>query len=175
MKDPQTPEELLVQMSDIEYGYIDRAEKKYFDVDAQFDKEYFLQSADEIERSRIGVCWDQVEYERSFFKKFGLPFETYFIVYYTEAECPSHTFLIFKRDGKYFWFEHSWGQYQGIHAYDSKEQLLTDVRQKFLDSRELTKINPKNLCLNVYKEPKSHLGCVDFYHYQEASRRDDEN
>lgn len=175
MKDPQTPEELLAQMSDIEYGYIDRAGKKHFDVDAQFDKEYFLQGADEIERSRIGVCWDQVEYERRFFKKFGLDFETYFIVYYMEAECPSHTFLIFERDGKCFWFEHSWGQYQGIHAYDSKEQLLNDVRQKFLDSHKLTKINSKKLCLNVYKEPKPHLGCLDFYHYQEASRKDNEN
>lgn len=175
MKEAQTPEELLVQMVGIEYGYIDRAGKKHFDVDEQFDKEYFLQSADEVARSRIGVCWDQVEYERKFFEKFGLPFETYFIVYYTEAECPSHTFLVFERDGKYFWFEHSWGQHQGIHAYDSKKKLLADVRQKFLDSHGLKEVNPKNLCLNVYKKPKSHLGCLDFYHYQEASREDNEN
>lgn len=170
MRNLQTPEELLDAMADIDYGYIDKQGQKHFEVDNEFDKKYFLQTPEEVAKNRIGVCWDQVEYERKFFRVFGLSFETFFIVYYTDAECPSHTFLMFERDEKFCWFEHSWGPYRGIHAYDSKQALFDDVCQKFLDSHKLKDFNPQNLCLNKYNRPKPHLSCLEFYHFQEKCR-----
>lgn len=66
----KTPEELLEYMEkNLEYGYVGKENNKIYsnsdpDFDINFDKEYFLQTPEQLLVSRHGVCWDQVELER---------------------------------------------------------------------------------------------------------------
>ena len=46
------------------------------DVDDKFSEFYKLQSPDEVLKNKIGVCWDQVELERYWFKKHGYEIKT---------------------------------------------------------------------------------------------------
>ena len=81
-------------MNDIKYGYLDINGNIHFDIDEDFESLYTLQSPGETLNNKVGVCWDQVELERYLFDKKNIKFNTYFIVYYSDNICPTHTFLI---------------------------------------------------------------------------------
>ena len=40
---------------------------------------------------------------------------------------------MYEKNNKYYWFEHSFEDYRGIHEYNSYELLIEDVKQKHLD------------------------------------------
>jgi hypothetical protein len=133
----QTPEELLSFLEgNISYGFIGKNDKVYAhddkDWDADFDKEYFLQSPEELLGSGHGVCWDTVELERRWFSEHGFYPETYFMMYAKEGgtKLPTHTFLIFEKNGTWFWFEHAFADHRGMHEYPSREELIEDVKNK---------------------------------------------
>ena len=83
-----------------------------------------------------------------------LTFETYFIVYYDGDKCPTHTFLIFHKNDHYYWFEHSYEKFRGIHEYSSKKELLLDVKNKFVHDELEENYNSDNLMLFEYQLPK---------------------
>ena len=161
---------IMDKLDDIEYGFKDKngnnlINSKLWDKD--FSKFYFLLSPEELLYSKCGVCWDQVELERKLFSDVNIDCDTYFIYIDDNNNLPSHTFLTFQLNNKYYWFEHAWYDMKGIHEYSSLDALLNDVKSKFIDSRK----NEINLNLNhkcfiyKYNQPKYHINCDEFYEY----------
>ena len=148
-------------MNDIKYGWIDKNGSKRYDNDNFFD-DYRLESYEEVIKNKLGVCWDQVELERFYFEK-KYKVKTYFIVYYDNIKCPTHTFLVFKKNKKYYWFEHAWEWYKGIHEYNSLDDLLLDVKNKFIE--ELEVYEEKLLKMYEYSKPKSHINVETFFDF----------
>lgn len=155
--------EIMDLMHDIEYGWMDKNNDKHSSIDNTFSDTYQLQSPNEIINSKVGVCWDQVELERYYFKANAWNIRTYFIVYYDQDKCPTHTFLTFQKDNKYYWFEHSWKKYLGIWQYDTMESLLLDIKNKFIMDEVKDKYQLENLCLFEYIKPSYHLSVQEFY------------
>lgn len=77
---------------------------------------------------------------------------------------PSHTFLIYQENNNYYWFEHSWNKYKGIHKYKTKEELLLDVKNKFINENNYVS-KSANFYIYGYKKPHYHIKCMDFYNY----------
>ncbi len=164
-------EEIMNFMNDIEYGWISKFGDRNYIVDEKYADNYILQSPKELMISKIGVCWDQVELERYYFA--GYDMKTYFIVYYDNDKCPTHTFLTYKKNNKYYWFEHAYEKYRGIHEYTSINLLLKDVKEKFInDIKEeyKNKLDMDYLCLYEYKRPKYHIGTSEFYKHCEDKK-----
>lgn len=157
-------------MNKIEYGYFDIYNVVHNDIDDNFSKFYKLQTPQETLKNGIGVCWDQVELERYLFSSNKIEFKTYFIVHYDEDKCPTHTFLIYKDNNNYCWFEHSWSKYKGIHIYTSEEEALKDVKEKFIKDELDNKYNYMNLCIYEYSKPKFGINVLDFYKHCENSK-----
>ncbi len=153
--------EVMEIMDDVDYGWVDKNKNKHPEVDDLFENNYCLQSPKELLKSKLGVCWDQVELERYFFKSRDI--KTYFICYYDNEGCPSHTFLVLKEKDNYYWFEHSWYNYKGIHKYNTLEELLFDVRKKFIIDNNLEDEDLDNLGLREYSKPKYNLSSKDFF------------
>lgn len=165
---------LISMLNDIEYGWLSKNGAKYFEVNDFFIKDYVLQSPEEIILNKIGICWDQVELERYYFQLKKLKFNTYFLVYYGNDKCPSHTFLVYKKSNKFYWFEHSWNKYKGIYEYNSLKELLTDVRNKFICyNKFLNEFNSNDLCLYEYTQPKFGMTVKEFYNHCESGRNID--
>lgn len=164
MNNIKTPEELYEYMSiNITYGYIDKNnEYNYY-----IDDDYHLLSPEEFERCKVGICWDQVEFERKFFEDHNYKFGTYSIVHYTENKCPDHTFLIYEDNNKFYWFENSWTPYVGIHEYNTLLEALTDIRTKFIEHDLNNEYVPRNLCIFKYDKPKYGLSISEFYAHWE--------
>ena len=167
--------EIMDLMEDIEYGWLDKYNKKHIIVDETFSSDYMLQSPSEIISNKLGVCWDQVELERYYFKGNDWDIKTYFIVHYDGDRCPTHTFLTYKKNNKYYWFEHAWERFRGIHEYNSEKDLLLDVRDKFINYELNNQYENENLVLHEYKKPKYHITVQEFYNHCDNGRYIDFN
>lgn len=159
--------QIMKLMGDIIYGYVDKDNNKHKDIGNEFSNIYQLQSPSELIKSKLGVCWDQVELERYYFNKENIKCKTYFMVYYNNTSCPTHTFLVFFENDKYHWFEHSWERYRGIYEYETLEQLINDIREKFISDQLILPINIDNLYIYEYEKPKYNISCSEFYNYCE--------
>lgn len=157
--------EIMDLMKDIEYGWVDKNNNKHSVVDETYSDNYILQSPNEVIKNKIGVCWDQVELERYYFKGNDWNIKTYFLVHYDGDKCPTHTFLTFEKNNKYYWFEHSWERFRGIHEYQSLKELLFDIRDKFIKYELDNDFVPENLVLHEYKKPKYHISVQEFYNH----------
>ena len=128
--------EIMHVMNSIEYGFRDENNKNIiYDEEKwrnEFNDFYYLQTPKELLKSKCGICWDQVELERELFKNTKFKYETYFIYLNDNNMLPSHTFLVYQNNNNYYWFEHSWNKYMGVHQYKSMKKLYEDVKNKFV-------------------------------------------
>ncbi len=157
--------EIMDLMKNIDYGWIDKDNKKHVLVDETYSDNYILQSPKEIIKNKIGICWDQVELERYYFKGNDWNIKTYFLVHYDGDKCPTHTFLTFEKNNKCYWFEHSWEKFRGIHEYKSLKELLFDIRDKFIKYELDNDYVVDNLVLHEHKKPKYHISVQEFYNH----------
>lgn len=158
-----TPEELIRDMNDIKYGWIDKKGTKYENkiIRSIFEKDYFLQEPTELKKSKLGVCWDQVEYERYYFENMNIPFKTIFMIYDTGLKKHMHTFLVYKEKKQYCWIENTYEHYIGINKYNSFSDLLNDVMKDFLLANHLLIIG-ENLKYYIYDKPKYGINYNEF-------------
>lgn len=165
-----TEQEIMDFMNNINYGWVDSNNQSHLEVDETFSDIYKLQSPQEIINNKIGVCWDQVELERYYFKQTDYNIKTYFLVHYDNDRCPTHTFLVYEKNNKYYWFEHSWQKYQGIHEYTNIKDLLIDVRNKFITTELNNQYDEMNLVLREYERPEPGLNVQEFYKHCEQGK-----
>lgn len=159
--------EIMALMQNIKYGWLDKNGNKHDIVDASFSCDYILQSPKEIIKNKVGVCWDQVELERYYFEGKDWNIKTFFIIHYDTDKCPTHTFLTFEKNNKYYWFEHSWEMFRGIHEYNTLKELLLDIQNKFIKYELNNNYNKNNLCIYNYSKPKYHLNVIEFCNHCE--------
>lgn len=170
----QIEKKIMNVMDNIEYGFLDECGNNIINVDYEkWDNEfynfYYLLSPEELLQKKCGVCWDQVELERKLFNDNNIDVKSYFIFsHISDENLPSHTFLVYKNDDFYCWFEHSWAIYKGIHKYSSLENLLLDVKVKFLKENKVS--GDSKTYIYEYNKPKKHLSCLDFYKYCESQK-----
>lgn len=155
-------EKIMAIMASIEYG-VDKPANANF-------KTYHLLEPTELLTIKCGVCWDQVELERYLFEQEDILTTTYFICKFDDNEhLPTHTFLTYQKNNKYYWFEHAWEKYQGIHEYNTLKELLLDVKTKFI----LDNNGQENNFLTFvyeYQKPPKHLSMQEFYDYMETQK-----
>ena len=170
----KSPEALLDYMDkNIKYGFIGKNGKHYTDTTLEEWNDWYLQcivqTGKEVLKSNIGTCWDQVELERLWFEKHNYCLHTFFMWFEVgrASNLPTHTFLIFENNDKYYWFEHAFEPYKGIHVFNSLYEAVEAARSKQI---EYTKMNYNDvsdkdmqfLTVYNYSKPKEQLN-VDAY------------
>jgi hypothetical protein len=157
-------------MGRIKYGWVDKDGVKHTEMQG-FSDNYRLQLPGELLESRLGVCWDQVELERKLFADYSIKATPFFIVYYDEKKCPTHTFMLLEEDGKVIWYEHAWANHVGWHEFDTLADAMREIRRTFVKEEKLENINPMNLVIYMnYPAPDKKLSCLEFYHHCEDKK-----
>ncbi|MDR1628443.1 MAG: hypothetical protein LBR79_06710 [Oscillospiraceae bacterium] len=171
----QAHEILEFFQKNIEYGILDVNGKVHRITDenfwTDFSKYFILKSPEELLKSKIGVCFDQVELSRNLFAEKGILTKSYFICYYENLY--SHSILVFEYDSKFYWLETSHRAFIGIHEYDSEEQLLRDFKHKFVHN-EISKV-PENhdeskLKIFEYDKPKYRINCQQYFDHMKNTK-----
>ena len=160
-------------LSTMKYGYPDKngqniaiTDPKTFDDDNWFYQNWKLLSPSKMKHCKCGVCYDFVEFEREYLKKRNINSRSFFMGYQSvgdDFDGPTHTFLV-TEDGKYFyWLEYSWYKYKGIHRYNTFEDLLSDVADKFIEGYQ-SKL-PKLFCKEYPKPPKYNIHLKEYHKF----------
>lgn len=161
---------LLEEMSEITYGYLDKNHRRIYVIkEHEFYAGYRLQTPEEVARNRLGVCWDQVEYARSSFARFGCEFVS---VYVSLKTGNSHTFLAFKlKDNYWYWFENSYAKYRGVHGpYLTVEAIAVEVIKHMREEPGVEKA--KLDFVSLYDMPSRFgLTCQEFMDHCESGHR----
>ena len=168
-----TPNVLLEYMkTNIRYGFLGKNGKKYYDSNSiewnDWQEECFVQSGEEVLESKIGTCWDQVEFERMWFEQKNYIFKTLFIWFEVgrQNSLPSHTFLLYEHNNKWYWFENSFELYRGIHEYNSVEEAIEDIKNKQIEfashNTEFREEDKQTLVCYEYDKPSPHLGVNEY-------------
>ena len=134
-----SPQDLMKYFEEnMNYGFV-YGKKVYTDSDPNFnfqkemDRYYKLRLGEDFLKSKYGVCWDFCVLEREFFEQAGIENRCFFMEGFKNREegGPTHTFALYKQDDKWIWFEYSWLYYRGFREYNSVEEALTDIVEKF--------------------------------------------
>lgn len=153
----KTVEDLYNDITNIEYGWMDKYNNKNYKINREAIKDgYVLQSPQELYKNKIGICWDQVEFERYYLEEMKIPCYSYMIYYDGEVKNRVHTFLTYKKNDKYYWFEHAWGNYKGLHEYNTEKEIFERVKQIF-ETEELEEGYQKER-IYLYKYSKPSYG-----------------
>ena len=162
---PNNIRELLRRLNSYDYGYIKNGKK--IKGTKNFFEDYKSLTISEFEKYQIGVCWDYVHYEAYWFAKNHYKYETFYIqVQDEDNDCPSHTYLVFylPNSSKVYYFESSWGKYQGIEAFDNINKLHNTIKERHIESAR-SKCDPKTYFRSKYDAKSSrweHLSCGDY-------------
>ena len=79
---------------------------------------------------------------------------------------PTHAYLVYKKDGKWNWFENCDKSNYGIHSYESLTDLITDQMSKHV--KLASRFNPVDqdtldlLHIYEYDRPKYGINTMDF-------------
>lgn len=162
----KTPESLLNFMTKhISYGIFGTDNKEYTtyqnDINSEFQiacqTKYALCDKERILRYGLGVCLDQVELERFWFKEHNYNFKTFFIWFNFEQDnnYPTHTYLVFEKNDKYYYFEHADSTNRGIYELNSyKEAILYQM------NNHIKHVKKNNLPIN--DEILNHIQVIEF-------------
>lgn len=161
-------ENTLKKMNEINYGFVVDGKNIYPESDnwdKDFSKKYYLQMPEELLNSKYGVCWDQVELERYYLENENIKCESYFMIGYDQKIFPTHTFIVVYYNNKIYWLEHSWEPNRGIYEFNTLEDLLKFVKEKFVSSYKLD-----NDIITIYKydKPLKNYNCNEYINYCES-------
>lgn len=153
----------------IEYGCITKRGRVYTPDDTNFMRDYQLQSPEQTYQCKIGVCWDQVELQRVVFQELHIEHITvYFVDHIDDTTRPSHTALLFKKGGGWYWFENSFGPHRGIHGrYRAVLDILHDIKQAM---RKHNRYDKTGIFLySYYDQPPYGISAAEFMRHCEGS------
>ena len=181
MDDIKNPEELLNFMSNkINYGYLGKNGKIYHYDDDNFNldwyEQYILENKDDILENLYGNCWDQVELERGWFLKKGYEIKTFFemVKLDYENEYPTHSFLVYKDNDYWYWFENSDFNEKGIHKFNTLEELLKYQYKKyveFLITLNITNEEIGKIIVTDFEKPKEHISAKEYLNHVIGSKK----
>lgn len=161
LKEINNPYELLRFMSDIQYKWMDKNGILHSQLLPEMYSNYSMMSPSDVVKTMCGICVDQCELERFWFSNNNYEFRILKIEIIRGDCSPGHIFLMYKDNGKYYWFENAWYDERGIHEYDDYEQLMSDVKEKFIKQNQIDENELVNLNITDWPKYPYHISYED--------------
>lgn len=153
----KNPYQLLRLMNNIEYKWMDKNGDFHSELLPEMYSNYSLMSPEDVLKNMCGICVDQCELERLWFEHNNYEFSVLQIQIKREDSSPGHIFLLYKSFGKYYWFENAWYDERGIHEYNNYEELISDIKNKFIKQNKISKNELKNLFITEWPQYPYHI------------------
>ena len=88
----------------------------------------------ELEKTKIGTCWDFTNYQHAQLKKNGIPDKSYMILIPKSSDpddIVTHTFTTFELDGKQYWMESAAWPKRGVHEISSYKDVVSELMDMY--------------------------------------------
>lgn len=148
----------------IQYGFYDKTHKKIitpndkeFDIPGYQDKYGIVLHPNEVEKYKVGTCWDIALYMYYNLKNNCKKFVSDVLMIYVDTLNPTfmtHTTVFYRHrmSRMWYWMEYSWKECRGIHG---PKMYLNILRKEFID--EWTKDTTLHY-VNQHVDAESILG-----------------
>ena len=91
--------------------------------------------------------------------RLNIPFKTYYIEQDNQMRS-THTFLVYTKNNKFYYFENSYEKYRGIYEYHDLNTLLKDIIKHMMDDQR-----SNGFKIYEYNKPKYGIGVQEFMDY----------
>lgn len=112
----------------------DKELSEYMKKNISYKKYTKLMSPEDVYHSKKGSCHDQVMFELYCLQKLKLHPKALFLIEYNDTgrgnSNVTHSLVYYKKNNKIYWFENAWGGQEGIHEFNSLDELkekITDL------------------------------------------------
>ena len=131
--------------NDFEYGVkIDG--KKYYDMNKVDFSKYRTTPISELEKDKIGTCWDFVNYQHAVLDKNGIPNDNYmFVSKLKDGSIQTHTFTIAKVGEQQKWIESAMWSMRGVHDVSSYKDVAKELLNGDERAYDIYKYNPTGM------------------------------
>lgn len=170
-----TPAELLEFMNEhFSYGYLGKDGRVFVPIDSDFDDSwclnYQLQSVNDILQTRVGNCFDMVEFEREWFSNHGYQTKTFFemVLLDYDNSYSMHAFLVYKENNSWFLFEFSDFMHRGIFRFSNLKELLKYQRNNYisiLKSQDIKENELEKMIVKEFMHPKAGISASEYLDY----------
>ena len=116
-----------------------------------WDKDYRTTPVETLEKEKIGVCWDFVNYQHNKLKKLGIKDKSY-LLFIQRSNDPkdaiTHTFTTFELNGKKYWMESAAWPKRGVHEINGWNDVVDDLRDMYGNPKfgySLFQYNPEGM------------------------------
>lgn len=133
------------------YGaYIDGKVVKDNDID--WDK-YRTIPIDIMNKKKVGICWDFVNYEHASLEKLNINHDCYLFLSTNSKDAGTiitHTFIIMDIHGDNYWIEAAWNKHSGVHHISSVDSVVKMLQAEYgKNPYDLIRYNPKGLDMGL--------------------------
>lgn len=108
--------------------------KVYTDMNAVPWDKYKTMTKSQMDKYKVGICWDFVNYQHEYFKQNGIYHKSYMFVKQVSDDpndLVTHTFNIVNNGNKQQWFESSWMKNQGVHDVESYKDVIEKLDKAY--------------------------------------------
>lgn len=159
-----TPNQLLHFLDkNIQYGVVDKFGNKVLDSNSKnfqyiCNNDWKLKTVNDIIKSGIGHCYDQVEIEREWFEAHNYIYKTFWVSAYQddiENSGFSHAYLVYFDKNSWHLFEHADFSNKGIHKFNTLKEAL-DFQSTNQIKYASSQIKPKDkysIFIKEFKKP----------------------
>ena len=138
--------------------------------DSVVDLNYQLQSVNDILQTRVGNCFDMVEFERKWFSSHGYQTKTFFemVLLDYNNSYSMHTFLIYQENDSWFLFEFSDFMHRGIFKFSTLKELLKYQKNNYvtiLKSQSIKEKELEKMIVKEFRKPKSEITASQYLDY----------
>ena len=162
----KTPEYLLDFMNEFDYKWMDKDGNFHDEITPNMYEVYSLMSPEEVLSNKCGICVDQTEFERDWFNRHNYSHKVMTIQIIREDSAPGHAFLVYEENNKYYWFENAWHDERGIHEYNNYEELIDDIKNKFILQNDIKEEEMDNLKVFENLKYPYHLSYKEMDEYK---------
>ncbi len=137
----KTPKDILDYMNEhIKYGWIDINGDKHIRNMKNFRSLYRTSSIDEIIKSGLGTCIEQVYLMSNLLSRINIPNKMFCTRIYEgkdfndmDAEEHMHCFVLYYLDNKVYHIEHPNWYKIGIYEYSSEEEAIKKINDYYIE------------------------------------------
>lgn len=155
----KTPLELLDFMSSFKYSWMDKKGNFHNKIDDTMYENYSLMSPSDVVKNKCGICMDQVQLEKYWFKKSNYNFKAITIQVFRDTSSPGHAFIIYEENKKWYWFENAWSCMKGIHSFDKQDECIAFVLESFKRQEDILEI--ENIIIEDLPDYPYHISYED--------------
>lgn len=146
--------ELYNLLDNYKYGYKNLSD----DISPEiFSTNYRTVNMRDFEKYKKGVCWDYANYEYNSPITKDIQKKAYYIELDDKSNT-THTFVVYKIDNNYYYFERSYYKIRGIYKSKNVSSIFNLILSNMMDGKKY------NYEIREYKPSSEYIGlsCIEF-------------